>query len=56
MAAAEPESVDGREFFASESTAEAKYAVSQVIGKGSYGIVWYVKSRSRRPLLRYCSN
>jgi len=28
------------EFFAAEGSGEAKYEVSHVVGKGSYGIVW----------------
>ena len=42
---ADPEPVNGAEFFQAESGGEAKYEVSQVIGKGSYGIVCSAQNR-----------
>ena len=41
---ADPEPVNGAVFQA-ESGGEAKYEVSQVIGKGSYGIVCSAQNR-----------
>ena len=52
--------MSGSDFFGVEGGGEAKYEVSHVVGKGSYGIVWYVeptsqqlqrsmRSRSQRP-------
>ena len=35
------ERIDGRQFWGGEGAGEAKYEVSHVVGKGSYGVVWW---------------
>ena len=36
----QPMAMSGSDFFGVEGGGEAKYEVSHVVGKGSYGIVW----------------
>jgi len=40
------EAMRGRDFFGAEGGGEAKYEVSHVVGKGSYGIVWCAPATS----------
>jgi hypothetical protein len=51
------EGVDGRKFWGAEGAGEAKYEVSHVVGKGSYGVVWCAAAALRPslvPALPWC--